>query len=60
MTKSEVKKALDNALKAYNDNVNEYIKHCDEPIKSDLREIAAKTMDCFSDFEKVIIHLANE
>lgn len=60
MTKSEVKKALDNAMIQYNQRVTNYIAECDEPVRSDLRVIAALTMDCFSDFQKVIIHLANE
>ena len=60
MTKSEVKAALDKALDEYNKEMEGYIISCDEPLKNDYRKIVATTMDCFADFEKVIMKLAKE
>lgn len=59
MTKSEVKSALDKAIQEYNSEMEGYIIHCDETEKVNLRKLVATTMDCFADFEKVIIELAD-
>lgn len=59
MTKSEVEAALNEAIKSYNEELNGYLIHCDEPERLDLLKIAATTMDCFADFKKVIVELAD-
>lgn len=60
MTKSEVKAALDKAMQEYNTEMESYIISCGESEKCDYRKIAATTMDCFAEFEKVIIKLAED
>lgn len=59
MTKSEAKAVLETAIREYNEEMEGYIINCDESEKANLRKLVATTMDCFSDFEKVIISLAD-
>lgn len=59
MTKSEVKAALNDAIMGYNEDMEEYIKFCDEPVKDDYRKIVASTMQCFAEFREVIMKLAD-
>jgi len=59
LTKSEVKAALDKAIREYNEEMEGYIIHCDDDVKPDMRKIVSATMDCFADFEDVISKLAD-
>jgi len=60
LTKSSVEAALNEAVKTYNDRINAYIiSSCDESLKEDYRQLSAATMECFADFEEVIIKLAD-
>lgn len=58
MTKSEVKNALNEAIKDYNTEIEEYIKYCDESVRDDYRKIVALTLDCFAEFRNIIAELA--
>ncbi len=47
-------------MQEYNTEMESYIISCGESEKCDYRKIAATTMDCFAEFEKVIIKLAED
>lgn len=59
MTKSEVKKALDNALIEYNNDMEEYALNCSESEKELIRKLTSSTMECLAEFSEVIEKLAD-
>lgn len=59
MTKSEVKAALNEAIIAYNKEMEEYIVQCDEQVRNDYRQIVSSTMGCFEAFRDIIAELAD-
>lgn len=58
MTKAEVNSILTEAIKEYNIETENYVEHCSEEEKANIRKVVSLTMDCFSDFQKVIAQLA--